>query len=42
VIDLDAALAQQLLDVAVGKAVAQIPAHRQHDDLGQKPIPGEG
>ena len=32
VIDLDAALGQQLLDIAVGQAVAQIPAHRDRDD----------
>jgi hypothetical protein len=29
VIDLDAALGQQLLDIAVGQPVAQVPAHRR-------------
>jgi hypothetical protein len=31
VVDLDAALGEQLLDVAVGQAETQVPAHR-HDD----------
>jgi hypothetical protein len=34
VVDLDAALGQQLLDVAVGQAVAQVPADRGRDHLG--------
>jgi hypothetical protein len=38
VIDIDAALSQQLLDVAVGQAVAQIPAHRHRDHFARKPI----
>jgi hypothetical protein len=42
VIDLDAAFGQQFLDVAVGQSVAQIPPHRQHDDLGRKPEAREG
>ena len=39
VIHLDTALGQQFLHVAVGQAVAQIPKHRQHDDLTGKPEP---
>jgi hypothetical protein len=35
VIHLDAALGQQLLDVAVGQPVAQIPAHRDSDDFSR-------
>jgi hypothetical protein len=38
VIDLDAALGEQFLDVAVGQAVAQIPAHRDRDHLTWKPV----
>src|SRR6478735_8968969 len=38
VVDLDAALGQQFLDIAVGQAVAQIPAHRDADHLPRKPI----
>jgi len=41
VIDLDATLEQQLLNVAVGQVEPQIPAHRDHDDLGRKPEPGK-
>jgi hypothetical protein len=41
VVDGDTALGQQLLHIAVGQAVAQIPAHRQHDHLGGKPDPSE-
>jgi hypothetical protein len=37
VIDLDAPLDQQLLDVAVGQIEAQIPADRDHDHLGGEP-----
>lgn len=33
VVDLNAALDQQLLDVAVGLAMARIPAHSDHDHL---------
>jgi hypothetical protein len=36
VVDLDAALGEQLFDVAVGQAEAQVPAHRQHDDVGRE------
>jgi hypothetical protein len=38
VIDLDAALGQQLLDVAVGQPVAQVPAHRDSDDFSREPV----
>jgi hypothetical protein len=37
----DAALGQQLLDVAVGQAVAQVPADRDSDDLPRKPEASE-
>ena len=36
-----AALCQQLFEVAVGQAVAQVPAHRQQDHLGWKPEAAE-
>jgi hypothetical protein len=36
VINLDAALAEQLFDIAVGQAVAQVPAHRDRDHLTGK------
>jgi hypothetical protein len=42
VVDLDPALGQQLLDVSVGEAEAQVPADRQGDDLRREPVPGEG
>jgi hypothetical protein len=41
VINLHAAFGQQLLDIAMGKAIAQISAHRRHDGLGWKPETGE-
>jgi hypothetical protein len=41
VVDLDAALGQELLDVSVGKTEPQVPADRQGDDLGREPVPGE-
>jgi hypothetical protein len=34
VVDLDAAFGEQLLDVAVRQAEAQIPADRQHNHIG--------
>jgi hypothetical protein len=37
VIDLDAALGEQLLDVTVGQAIAQIPADRDRDYLTREP-----
>jgi hypothetical protein len=41
VVDIDAALGQQLLHVAVGQAEPQVPAHRQHDHLRREPEPRE-
>jgi len=41
VIDLDTPFGQQLLDIAVGQAVAQIPTDRDHDHLRRKPEPSE-
>ena len=37
----DAALSQQLLDVTVEQALAQIPPHRHHDDLTRKAEPSK-
>ena len=37
----DAALGQQLLDVPVGQAVAQVPADRERDHLPREPEAGE-
>jgi hypothetical protein len=42
VVDLDAALGQQLLDVPVGEAEAQIPADRYDNDIGWEAEAGEG
>jgi len=42
VVDLDAALGEELFDVPVGQAEAQVPADRQGDDLGREAVPGEG
>jgi hypothetical protein len=42
VVDLDPAFGQELLDVTVGEAEAQVPTDRQGDDLGREPVPGEG
>jgi len=36
VVDLDAAFGEEFLDVAVGQAVAQVPADRHDDHLGRK------
>jgi hypothetical protein len=41
VVDLDSAFDQQLLHVAVGQAVTQVPADRDHDHLSREPEPGE-
>jgi hypothetical protein len=41
VIDLDAALGQQLLHVPIGQPVPEIPADRHRDHLGRKPEPGK-
>jgi hypothetical protein len=42
VVDLDAAFDQELFDVTVGQAVAQVPADRDGDDLGWEAEAGEG
>ena len=39
---LDAALGEQLLDVAVGQAEAQLPADRKDDELGREAEAGKG
>jgi hypothetical protein len=36
----DAAFGEEFLHVAVGQAVAQIPAHRDRDHLTRESIPG--
>jgi hypothetical protein len=41
VIDLNTPFGQQLLDVPVGQAVAQIPPDRDYDHLRRKPEPNE-
>jgi hypothetical protein len=41
VVDLDPAFGEQLLEVAVGQAEAQVPAHREHDHIGREAEPGE-
>jgi hypothetical protein len=41
VVDFDTALGQQLLDIAVGRAVAAVPLDRDRDHLRLKPEPGE-
>jgi hypothetical protein len=42
VIDLDPSLGQQFLDIAIREAVAQLPAHREDDDLRREPEALEG
>jgi hypothetical protein len=42
VVDLDTALGEQLLDIAVGQPEAQVPADSDNDDIGREPEPGEG
>jgi hypothetical protein len=42
VVDLDAAFGEQLFDVAVGEAKAQVPADRQHDHIRREAETGEG
>ena len=37
VIDLDTALGQELLHIAVGQPVSQVPTHRQQDHLRREP-----
>jgi hypothetical protein len=41
-VDLDAALREQFLDVAVGQPKAQVPADRQDDDVGRGAEASEG
>ena len=41
VVDLDPALAEKLLDVAIRQPVTQMPAHGEDDDLRREPEPGE-
>jgi hypothetical protein len=41
VVDLDATLGEQFLDVAMGQAEAQVPANRDHD-VGWEAETGEG
>jgi hypothetical protein len=41
VVDLDPSLGEELLEVAIGQAEAQIPAHRQQDHLRREPEAGE-
>jgi hypothetical protein len=41
VINLDATLGQQLLDISVGKPVAQVPSHREHDHIRREPETSE-
>ena len=41
VVDLDATLDEQLLDVAVGQAEAQVPADRDDNDIGWEPETSE-
>jgi hypothetical protein len=41
VVDLDASLRQELLDVSVGEAEAEIPPQGQCDDLGREAEAGE-
>jgi len=42
VVDPDTALGEQVLDVAVRQAEAQIPADRDDDDVGREAEAGEG
>jgi hypothetical protein len=42
VVDLDPALGEQFLDVAIGQPEAQLPANRQHDHVGWKAEASEG
>jgi hypothetical protein len=41
VIDIDAALGKELLEIAIRQPEAQIPANRQHDHLGREPEASE-
>jgi hypothetical protein len=39
VVDVDAPLCEQFLDVAIREPVAQVPAHSEDDDLRREPEP---
>jgi hypothetical protein len=41
VVDLDTALGEQLLDIAVGQPEAQVPADSDNDDIGRNPNPAK-
>jgi hypothetical protein len=41
-VDLDTTLGEQLLDVAIRQAEAEVPADRDDDDLGWKAEASEG
>ena len=40
-VDLDASLSQELLQIPVGQSVTQVPAHGDQNDLVREPEPGE-
>ena len=42
VVDLDTSLGEQLFDVAIGQAVARVPADRKDDDVGWEAEAREG
>ena len=42
VVDLDAALGEQFLEVAVGQPEPQVPADREHDHVGWEAEAGKG
>ena len=41
VINVDATLREELLEVAIRQSEAQVPTHPQHDHLGREPEPSE-
>ncbi len=41
VVDRDPTLGEQLFHVAVGEPEPEVPTHREDDDLGREPEPGE-
>jgi hypothetical protein len=40
-VDLDAALREEFLEIPVGQSVAQAPLHSDQNDLRWEPEPGE-
>jgi len=38
---LDSAFDEELLEIALGQAEPQVPAHRQENHLGREPEPSE-